>query len=60
MKDERAVKPINPEGVKSLWIDAELHHELKMRAVETRGSIRQLAEAAIRLYLDGGPAKEGK
>jgi len=46
--------------VKSLWIDAELHQELKIRAVETRKSIRTLVEVAVRLYLDGGPGKEGK
>jgi len=43
------------ERTKSLWINAELHRELKMRAAETRRSIRDLAEVAIRLYLDGGP-----
>ena len=43
--------------IKTLFIDAELHHELKMRAVETRKTIRELVEAALRLYLDGGPPK---
>lgn len=46
--------------IKALLIDAELHYELKMRAAETRKTIKELVEAALRLYLDGGPAKEGR
>lgn len=60
-KDERSLVGLaaEVEHTKSLWIDAELHRELKMRAAETRRSIRDLAEVAIRLYLDGGPKNPG-
>lgn len=46
--------------LRTINIDPELHHELKIRAAETRKTIKELVEAALRLYLDGGPAKEGK
>ncbi len=40
------------EEIKTLYIEAELHHKLKMRATETKKTIRELVEAALRLYLD--------
>lgn len=36
---------------KTLKIDAELHHQLKMRAAETKRTINAIVEAALRLFL---------
>ena len=41
-------------------IKDNLHREVKIRAAETRKTVTELVEAALRLYLDGGPVKEGK
>ena len=43
------------QELRTINIDPELHHELKTRAVEVRKTIKELVEAALRLYLDGGP-----
>jgi len=37
--------------VKTLKIDADLHQQLKVRAAETRKTITELVEAALRLFL---------
>lgn len=51
---EGPVKRIN------VAIKDDLHREVKIRAAENRKTVTEIVEAALRLYLDGGPAKEGK
>ena len=41
-------------------IESELHRQVKIRAAENRKTVAEIVEAALRLYLDGGPTKEGK
>ena len=42
------------KATKTLKIDAELHRQVKIRAAETKGTITQLVEVAIYLYLNEG------
>jgi len=37
--------------LKNLKIDPELHRQLKIRAAETNKKIREVVEAALRLFL---------
>lgn len=40
------------DELKNLKIDPQLHHQLKMRAAAEQTTIRELVEAAVRLFLD--------
>jgi len=48
---KRIGKMAQKEGVKTINIDEELHARLRLEAAKRRASIKELVEAALRLFL---------